>query len=177
MLWTGAGGVQVPRADSGRLIVGTWWLVVLVLVTSYSGNLVAFLTFPMLEAPLNSVKEVSSRALSSGLLAGSSLEVLLQVTIVLACTCWESSFTDSIPNKHCFRLCKAEVRWSDIETPPLLGRDPRPAGQVARKSPQLRRPRSAAQPYRPATVDVGRPQENFDLSVRYRSVNADCVRR
>ncbi|XP_068154999.1 ionotropic receptor 93a [Drosophila tropicalis] len=40
------GGMYLPKADSGRLIVGFWWIVVIVLVTTYCGNLVAFLTFP-----------------------------------------------------------------------------------------------------------------------------------
>lgn len=41
-----AGGMYLPKADSGRLIIGVWWIVVIVLVTTYCGNLVAFLTFP-----------------------------------------------------------------------------------------------------------------------------------
>lgn len=50
-----SGGMYLPKSDSGRLIVGTWWMVVLVVVTTYCGNLVAFLTFPKMEKPISTV--------------------------------------------------------------------------------------------------------------------------
>lgn len=53
--------MYLPKSDSGRIIVGTWWLVVLVVVTTYCGNLVAFLTFPKMEVPVNTVEELVTK--------------------------------------------------------------------------------------------------------------------
>jgi len=52
------GGIHLPEAISGRLLIGFWWLFVIVVVTTYSGNLVAFLTFPKVESPVNSVEDI-----------------------------------------------------------------------------------------------------------------------
>lgn len=41
--------MHLPIANSGRIVVGMWWIAVIVLVTSYCGNLVAFLTFPQVK--------------------------------------------------------------------------------------------------------------------------------
>ena len=58
MIFTYLGGMHLPEADSGRILVGAWWLVVLVIATSYGGNLVAFLTFPRYEDAITNVEEL-----------------------------------------------------------------------------------------------------------------------
>ncbi|XP_020712212.2 ionotropic receptor 93a [Athalia rosae] len=76
------GGMHLPRADSGRLIVGTWWLVAIVIVATYSGNLVAFLTFPRIDVSVTSIEDLLAREneLSWTLPTGSYLVEFLEST-------------------------------------------------------------------------------------------------
>lgn len=53
--------MHLPKTDGARLIVGTWWLVVMVIVATYSGSLVAFLTFPRMEATVETVDDLLER--------------------------------------------------------------------------------------------------------------------
>ncbi|XP_023248636.1 ionotropic receptor 93a [Copidosoma floridanum] len=55
------GGMSLPRADSARLIVGTWWIVVMVVVATYSGSLIAFLTFPRMDATIDTIDDLLAR--------------------------------------------------------------------------------------------------------------------
>lgn len=73
--------MYLPRSDSARIIVGTWWLVVLVVVTTYCGNLVAFLTFPKIDTPIASVSQLLrlQNGITWGIKADTYLEDYLKV--------------------------------------------------------------------------------------------------
>ncbi len=57
----GAGTEMVPRTVSGRLLTGTWWFFGLILVSSYTANLAAFLTVVKIETPIKSVVDLASQ--------------------------------------------------------------------------------------------------------------------
>lgn len=54
--------MNLPKSDSARLIVGTWWVVVMIIVATYSGSLIAFLTFPRVDSTIDSIDDLLARS-------------------------------------------------------------------------------------------------------------------
>jgi hypothetical protein len=61
---------------SGRTIASFWWFFTLIIISSYTANLAAFLTIERMEAPIESVADLAAQnkirygALRSGSTAG-----------------------------------------------------------------------------------------------------------
>ncbi|XP_031338058.1 ionotropic receptor 25a-like [Photinus pyralis] len=56
---TPQGGGEAPKNLSGRLVAATWWLFGFIIIASYTANLAAFLTVSRLEAPIESLDDLT----------------------------------------------------------------------------------------------------------------------
>jgi hypothetical protein len=48
----------LPRAVSTRTVASFWWFFTLIMISSYTANLAAFLTIDRLDSPIASVQEL-----------------------------------------------------------------------------------------------------------------------
>ena len=49
------------RAISTRMVAGMWWFFTLIMISSYTANLAAFLTVETLERPIESVEDLANQ--------------------------------------------------------------------------------------------------------------------
>ncbi|ELU17082.1 hypothetical protein CAPTEDRAFT_194620 [Capitella teleta] len=52
------GMAYVPVFSSGRVLIGLWWFYTIVVVATYNGNLIAFLTAPKVVVPINTIADL-----------------------------------------------------------------------------------------------------------------------
>ena len=65
---------------SVRFVVGFWWLFCIVIVATYSGNLIAFLAIDKYNAPFETLKEMAQAGeFKFGTIGGTSFEAIMQV--------------------------------------------------------------------------------------------------
>ena len=49
----------MPRAASTRIIATFWWFFTLIMISSYTANLAAFLTVERMESPIESAEDLA----------------------------------------------------------------------------------------------------------------------
>jgi hypothetical protein len=66
-LWFSLGAIMqqscdvCPRSISGRIVGGVWWFFTLIVISSYTANLAAFLTVERMETPINSADDLAKQ--------------------------------------------------------------------------------------------------------------------
>ncbi|XP_068232911.1 glutamate receptor 1-like [Palaemon carinicauda] len=80
-----------PRSFSGRIAGGVWWFFTLILVSSYTANLAAFLTVERMVTPIKSIDELARQTqVEYGTLSGgSSMEFFKRSKISVYSRMWE----------------------------------------------------------------------------------------
>uniref|UniRef100_A0A1I8JQ94 PBPe domain-containing protein n=1 Tax=Macrostomum lignano TaxID=282301 RepID=A0A1I8JQ94_9PLAT len=75
-LWFNIGSLMqqdLPRALSTRLVSGIWWFFTLIMISSYTANLAAFLTVERMQSPIESVEDLAGQnKIKYGTLSGGS---------------------------------------------------------------------------------------------------------
>ena len=76
------------RSAAGRIIGGTWWLVVLIAISSYTANLAAFLTIDKLLTPIKGADDLADQnEIAYGILDNGAtknfFEVIYWITVIL----------------------------------------------------------------------------------------------
>ncbi|XP_070180286.1 glutamate receptor ionotropic, kainate 3-like [Littorina saxatilis] len=73
------GGDPHPRSVSARCLVGFWWLFTILMTSTYTANLAAFLTVTIEDSPVNSLSELSMNSdLKPLVKAGSNVRTLFR---------------------------------------------------------------------------------------------------
>ncbi|CAG0894449.1 unnamed protein product, partial [Darwinula stevensoni] len=68
-----------PKAVSTRLVAGMWWFFTLIMISSYTANLAAFLTVERLESPIESAEDLSQQTkIKYGCVSGGSTHSFFQ---------------------------------------------------------------------------------------------------
>nr|XP_024218340.1 glutamate receptor 1-like isoform X2 [Halyomorpha halys] len=80
-----------PRSISGRIVGSVWWFFTLILISSYTANLAAFLTVERMVAPINSPEDLASQSeVQYGTLYhGSTWDFFRKSQITLYSKMWE----------------------------------------------------------------------------------------
>ncbi|VEL10091.1 unnamed protein product [Protopolystoma xenopodis] len=72
----------LPRATSTRIIAGFWWFFTLIIVSSYTANLAAFLTVSRMKVPIENVEDLAKQTkIKYGTRMGGSSAAFFEVNL------------------------------------------------------------------------------------------------
>lgn len=72
-----------PKATSTRIIGAIWWFFTLIMISSYTANLAAFLTVERMITPIESVEDLAEQSkISYGTLEGGSTMTFFRVRLL-----------------------------------------------------------------------------------------------
>lgn len=71
----------LPRAISTRLATGLWWFFALIVISSYTANLAAFLTMERMEESIENVEQLAGQSkIKYGVMKGGSTMAFFEVS-------------------------------------------------------------------------------------------------
>ena len=75
------GGVESPKTQSVRVVIGFWWMVCIIITATYSANLFAFFTVFKPSFPFNNLEELLGQDdYMFGTLGGTGFETTMKVS-------------------------------------------------------------------------------------------------
>ena len=70
------------RSISGRLVTSAWWFFTLILISSYTANLAAFLTVERMVSPIESAEDLAKQTeIQYGAVEGGSTQEFFRVRV------------------------------------------------------------------------------------------------
>ncbi len=84
--------VYIPEYHSSRILIAAWWFYTIIVVGTYNGNLIAFLTAPKVEMSVNNIRDLAASSMKFGIVRSVSvvvgislLGILVMLNIVSIC--------------------------------------------------------------------------------------------
>lgn len=77
-----------PRAVSTRIVGGIWWFFTLIIISSYTANLAAFLTVERMVSPIESAEDLSKQTkIAYGTINEGSTKIFFKVSKLISASC------------------------------------------------------------------------------------------
>lgn len=84
----------MPKALSTRIVGGIWWFFTLIIISSYTANLAAFLTVERMDSPIDSADDLAKQTkIEYGAVRDGSTMTFFKVTFFLLYSKRESNCT------------------------------------------------------------------------------------